>query len=293
MKLIFGDNQFFGINHMSEDKAQVLAERFCTVDAMIRVIDEAYEAGIRDFMFTTHDRVAEICDHFRRFPAQYSDLKLYPAMPYAHKYANLVTDKGILGALIEVLRGSGSGSGALRMVVRAGVGAMQQDPIAMMHLLIDAELQMFRGLCVEAVFLQNIVTDLVFGMGAQDALLDFVQYAKDRHSVDAGFITMNLPALSAALRHAGLQEPLLCASFNKAGYLMNPSKQAYEQTVREGRQRFIAMSVFASGAVPPREASEYVAGFDNIDGVLFGASSKDHIGETVQLFQTQSAPVMA
>lgn len=293
MKLIFGDNQFFGINHMSEDKAQLLAERFCTVDAMIRVIDEAYEAGIRDFMFTTHDRVAEICDHFRRFPAKYSDLKLYPAMPYAHKYANLVTDKGILGALIEVLRGSGSGSGALRMVVRAGMGAMQQDPVAMMHLLVDAELQTFRGLCVEAVFLQNIVTDLLFGMGAQDAMLDFVQYAKDRHGVDAGFITMNLPALSAALRQAGLQEPLLCASFNKAGYLMNPSKQAYEQTVRDGRQRFIAMSVFASGAVPPREASEYVAAFDNIDGVLFGASSKDHIGETVQLFQNQSAAVVA
>lgn len=293
MKLIFGDNQFFGINHMSEDKAQLLAERFCTVNAIIRVIDEAYEAGIRDFMFTTHDRAAEICDHFRRYPARYSELKLYPAMPYAHKYANLVTDKGILGALVEVLRGSGSGSGALRMVVRAGVGAMQQDPIAMMHLLVDAELQTFRGLRVEAVFLQNIVTDLLFGMGAEDALLDFVQYARDRHGVDAGFITMNLSSLSTALRRAGLREPLLCASFNKAGYLMNPSKQAYEQTVRDGNQRFIAMSVFASGAVPAREAAEYVGEFGNIEGVLFGASTREHIGETVELFQEQPAAVVA
>lgn len=292
MNLIFGDNQFFGINHMSEEKAQSLAERFCTVDAIIRVIDEAYEAGIRNFMFTTHDRVAEICDHFRRFPSRYADLKIYPAMPYAHKYANLVTDKGLLGALVEVLRGSGSSS-ALHTVVRAGVGALQQDPLAMMHLLIDAELRTFRGLRVEALFLQNILTDLLLGLGAESALVDFVSYVKDRHGVDAGFITMNLPVLSAALNRAGLHNSLLCASFNKAGYLMNPSKQAYEETVREGKQRFIAMSVFASGAVPVRQAAEYVGAFESIEGVLFGASSKEHIGETVELFQQQSAAVLA
>ena len=27
-KVLFGDNQFFGINHMSQDKAQKLAENF-------------------------------------------------------------------------------------------------------------------------------------------------------------------------------------------------------------------------------------------------------------------------
>jgi hypothetical protein len=56
MKLIFGDNQFFGINHMSEEKAQALSELFAALPSIIRVIDDAYDAGIRDFMFTTHDR---------------------------------------------------------------------------------------------------------------------------------------------------------------------------------------------------------------------------------------------
>jgi len=31
-KVVFGDNQFFGINHMSQDKAQQLAERFHNLD---------------------------------------------------------------------------------------------------------------------------------------------------------------------------------------------------------------------------------------------------------------------
>lgn len=287
MKLIFGDNQFFGINHMSEEKAQALSERFSRLPSIINVIDQAYDAGIRDFMFTTHDRVSEICDHFRRWPQRYQGLRLYPAMPYAHKYANLVADKGILGAVVDVLRGDGSASGTMRAAVRAGMGAFQQDPIAIMRLLIDAELRPFRGLHVEAIFLQNIVTDLLFGLRARQAFLEFAGYARQQHGVDAGFITMNLPALADYLTECGMERPLLCASFNKAGYLMNPSRECCEAAISSGRQRFVAMSVLASGAVPAEEAAAYVEQFDAVEAVLFGASSKEHIEETVRLFQSQ------
>jgi hypothetical protein len=293
MKLIFGDNQFFGINHMSEEKAQALSERFSNLRSIIDVIDHAYNAGIRDFMFTTHDRVGAICDHFRAHPERYKGLRLYPAMPYAHKYANLVADKGIMGALVDVLRGDGSKTGAVRAAMRAGMGAVQQDPIAMMRLLIDAELRAFRGLHVEAVFLQNIVTDLLFGLGAKQAFVEFVAYAGRKYGVDAGFITMNLPSLADYLSGCGIERPLLCASFNKAGYLMNPSRESYEAVVSNRRQRFVAMSVFASGAVPAQEAVDYVRQFDCVEAVLFGASSREHIEETTQLFKSQPALALA
>jgi hypothetical protein len=293
MKLIFGDNQFFGINHMSEEKAQALSERFSQLPSIIKVIDHAYDAGIRDFMFTTHDRVSGICDHIRRWPQRYQGLRLYPAMPYAHKYANLVADKGIMGAVVDVLRGDGSASGALRSAVRAGMGAFQQDPVAIMRLLIDAELRAFRGLRVETIFLQNIVTDLLFGLRARQAFTEFVAYARQRHGVDAGFITMNLPALGEYLAECGIERPLLCASFNKAGYLMNPSRESYEAVVSNPRQRFIAMSVFASGAVPAPEAVEYVERFAGVEAVLFGASSQEHIEQTARLFQLRPAAAVA
>ena len=293
MKMIFGDNQFFGINHMSEEKAQAQSERFSRLESVIRVIDDAYDAGIRDFMFTTHDRASQICDYFRKSPQRYRNLRLYPAMPYAHKYANLVADKGILGAIVEVLRGDGSATGALRAAVQAGRGALLQDPITIMRLLIDAELRTFRGLHVEAIFLQNIVTDLLFGLNARNAFQEFARYARRQHGVDAGFITMNLPALSAYLRESGIERPLICASFNSSGYLMNPSRESYEAVVRNDEQRFVAMSVFASGAVAPARAAEYVHGFPNVEAVLFGASSKAHIEETMRLFQEQPAMAMA
>jgi len=98
-RIILGDNQFFGINHMSEEKGRSLAIRFKDIKAIIRVIDTAYECGVRAFMFNTHDRVEKICDHFRASPGKYADLRIYPSMPYAHKYANAVHEKGLIGAL--------------------------------------------------------------------------------------------------------------------------------------------------------------------------------------------------
>ena len=64
-RLILGDNQFFGINHMSEEKAQLQSERFSDTKAILQVVDAAYDSGIRGFMFTTHDRVRPLCDQFQ------------------------------------------------------------------------------------------------------------------------------------------------------------------------------------------------------------------------------------
>ena len=43
-KVILGDNQFFGINHMSQDKAQQLAEKFHDLKNIINVYDAAIES---------------------------------------------------------------------------------------------------------------------------------------------------------------------------------------------------------------------------------------------------------
>src|ERR1700722_7271657 len=70
-RVLFGDNQFFGINHMSEEKALAQAMKFQNTSAIIDVIDAAHDAGIRVFMCTTHERIAEICDHVRANPDKY------------------------------------------------------------------------------------------------------------------------------------------------------------------------------------------------------------------------------
>ena len=58
-------------------------------------------------MCTTHDRIALVCDHVRADPERYADFVFYPCMPYAHKYANAVTENGMLGAVKRFLPDEG------------------------------------------------------------------------------------------------------------------------------------------------------------------------------------------
>ncbi len=72
---------------------------------------------------------------------------------------------------------------------------------------------------------------------------------------------------------------------------------AYEQVIASGRVRPIAMSVFASGAIPAREALEYVCSQRQIESIVFGASSRGNIRQTKQLtdelWAAEGAPALA
>ena len=63
--IIFGDNQFFGINHMSQEKAQQLSEKFFDTNNIYNVYDIAFDCGIKAVMLNSNDRAKEICNHFR------------------------------------------------------------------------------------------------------------------------------------------------------------------------------------------------------------------------------------
>ena len=257
-RVIFGDNQFFGINHMSEEKAQAQAERFRDTDRIIKVIDKAYDCGIRAFMLNTHDRVASICDHFRSNSRRYSDLQIYPSLPYAHKYANAVNEKGMTGAINEFVFSGRSIGQRLNTVIRGGKSLISKDMIEVMKLLVDAEMWVFRGLNVRTVFLQNIVTDLLLGLRAKQIFVEFANHVQTTYGVDPAFITMNMPLLVSFLEECGISDPIVCTSINKAGYFMSPGVREYEQALQSGRFRAIAMSVLASGAIPAKEAIDYV-----------------------------------
>ena len=247
-RLLFGDNQFFGVNHMSEEKARAQALRFQEISAVIDVLDAAYDEGIRTFMCTTHDRISLVCDHVRAHPDRYPDFIFYPGMPYAHKYANAVTEDGMLGAVKRFL----PDEGLMDAAIRGGTSMAKKDIEGMTTLLIDAEMKMFHGLSTPVIFLQNIVVDLLLGLGFKDAFRIFDEHVKDRYSAEPGFITMNMPALLDVLEGLQIDNPIVCSNINKIGFRMCGGIAAYEAALRERQFRAIAMSVYASGAIPPR-----------------------------------------
>lgn len=282
-RVILGDNQFFGVDHLSDEKARQKEQRFKDTREIIRVIDQAYEVGVRTFMCTTYARIGEVCDHIRQNPGNYTDFKIYPCMPYAHKYANAVTEMGIVGTLKHYTGGNMASS-----IVKGGMAVMQRDAFKVMQLLVDTEMSMFRGLNIEVIFLQNVVTDLFLGLGMYQFFAEFSKYVKEKYGAEAGFITMNLPKLTEALEEVGVTNPIVCASINKIGFRVSGGLEGYEAVLKAKRVRAVAMQVYAAGALRPKEALEYVCGLDGVESILFGASSKDHIEQTYQLIRSYS-----
>jgi hypothetical protein len=278
-RLLFGDNQFFGVNHMSEEKARAQALRFQDLDAVMDVLDSAYGEGVRTFMCTTHDRISLVCDRVRAEPDRYSELTFYPGMPYAHKYANAVTESGMLGAVKRFLPDEGLMDAALR----GGRSLATKDVDGMTTLLIDAEMKMFAGLRTPVIFLQNLVVDLLLGLGFKGAFRVFADHVRERYDAEPGFITMNLPMLLDTLDEVGIENPIVCSNINKIGFRMCGGLEAYEKALRERKFRAIAMSVFASGAIPPEEAIEWVCAQPNLRSIVFGASSGRNIRATREL----------
>jgi len=283
-RILFGDNQFFGVNHMSEEKARAQAMRFQDTAAVIEVLEDVYAEGIRTFMCTTHERIAEVCDHFRARREQYPDFKFYPCMPYAHKYANAAAELGVLGAVRSFLP-EGNAFGAL---VKGGLSLARKDVEGLATMLIDAEMKMFAGLPTPIVFLQNVATDFLLGLGFDEAFRIFADHIRARYDAEPGFITMNAPRLAARLQKVGIDKPIICANINKIGFRMCGGMEAYEQLIAAGNCRLIAMSVFASGALPAQEALEYVCRRP-IQSIVFGASSRRNIAQTKRLIDELSA----
>lgn len=278
-RLLFGDNQFFGVNHMSEEKARAQLMRFQDIQAVIEVLDTAYEEGIKSFMCTTHDRIAFVCDHMRADPDRYKDFLFYPCMPYAHKYANAMTEHGMLGAVKRFL----PDEGLLDAALRGGMSLAKKDIEGVTTLLIDAEMKMFHGLRTPVIFLQNVVVDLLLGLKFKDAFRIFANHVKARYNAEPGFITMNMPMLLDVLDEVGIENPIVCSNINKIGFRMCGGFDAYERALKERKFRAIAMSVFASGAIPPAEAIEWVCNQPNIESIVFGASSRGNIKGTKEL----------
>ena len=231
-------------------------------------------------MCTTHDRIANICDHIRAHPDRYDGFKIYPCMPYAHKYANAVTELGIMGTIKQYVPGNIFGTFA-----KVGLAFLNNDFSKLMQILIDAEMKMFKGINTPVIFIQNVLVDMILGLKMYDVFKEYDEYIRKKYHAEPGYITMNMPALLDALESVGIENPIICASINKIGFRMSGGLEANENCLKNRKFRPIAMQVLAAGALRPKEAIEYLGRFPKIQSVLFGASSKNHIQETKELIE--------
>ena len=282
-KVILGDNQFFGINHRSQEKAEEMLKRFGNIDNIFEVYDNAFDCGVKAVMLNSNDKAVAICDRFRANKSKYGDIAWYPSIPYAYKYANMVNELGIFPAINEVLFKGNTTSGVFSMIGKGATAVLTKDAMKMMEMLIDVEYKMFRDLNVKVFFLQNIITDLLLGYNIKDVFEHFAEYIRKKYKVTPGFVTLNMPYLKGKLEEWGIEDVVICSSINAAGFNMHPSKEEYEKVIAANdpsKYQLMAMNVLASGSITVQQSFDYINSL-NLQSVVFGASSKGHIQSTV------------
>jgi len=278
-KAILGDNQFLGVNHTDQAKAAELYKRFSEPDAILEVLAAAYDAGVRDFMFTTHDRYEPVFDEIRRsnlFPNMYYT----PCMPYAHKYWNQLSKKGAPSVLASTLFQAN-----WLNLIPAGIGLLFGSMRGVIQLGTQIETLMCKGLPLRGIFLQNAAVDLLMAMNQYKVLEDFAAVVSRRAGVVPGFITMNHPkAVEVLCDGIGLERPWICSNYNIGGFRTNPGQTQSEASFASGRSQNIAMSVLSSSKASATEALSYVVermSGGGIDAVLFGSSNAQNIRSNV------------
>ncbi len=264
MKIILGDNQFFGINHFDLEKGASIKKKFDSEEKIVSFIFEALALGMDGFMINSNDEGYKIISK-ETFPYQ---KEIHYSIPYAHKYANLVNEEGMMSLLSHVVKNtsmiSNLKSGA-RLVISRNLKNLV--PLA-----VDLEVpkQLAKG---SHIYLQNIMTDLVLGLGRYDLIEQFIVSVR-KSGYKPGIVTLNPIKLHKVISELGIDQKdlIICFNINDSGFNVFPNKQEVENFAKATHTfQKMGMSIFASGAGNIPQSIKYIKSL-NLDYVVFGTS---------------------
>ena len=283
--IILGHNQFIGVDHLSQDRARNRTERFGDIQKILDVVKSFYELGGTGMMLSTHPKAMTIMEAIGSEAELSKNLNLYPLIPYAQGYVRKANEMGVVGMLKDALEPASTAM-KFKILLKGGVSLLRKDFLKVLSTLIDVEMLPFKGFNVRAVFLHNVLTDLALSLKGQSIFEFYIDYIKDNYGAVPAFGTMNFARLVESFDGWGIKKPLIMASFNKAGFQMNPSREECEKCLREHDVDVLAMSTLAAGYLKPKEAYGYLFSLPNIESVVVGVSTKEHAEETFGIIQS-------
>jgi len=282
-RLILGHNQFFGVNHLSSAKGVSTERFFSRTENVISLVRAAYRANVTGLMLSTHERARGIAEAIRNDSELAAGLHLHILLPYMAKYVRMANERGPIAMLEDTLKQASWGE-RLAIGLKAGIGLVKKDLLTTLEALIKIELLPFKGLNIQSVFLHNSLTDMVTALRAKDVVQFFVENIAEEHGACAAFCTLSAGVSLTYFKDIGLENPVIMAPFNPAGFQMNPSRERCEQLLHEYPCHMVAMSVLAAGYVKPEAAAAYLSSLKGIDSIIFGASSAGHVKELSEAF---------
>lgn len=136
---------------------------------------------------------------------------------------------------------------------------------------------------IRAVFLHEVVTDLVVSFQASGVFDSFTRHVRSRYNAIPGFVTHNLRRLVKFAEDSGipLKDVTIMSPFNSAGFQMNPSKESCESCLPKlTNSSVVAMSILAGGYLTLEDVVNYLRKLHYLSGVVVGVSSEEHAHQT-------------
>lgn len=281
MKLILGDNQFFGINHFDIQKGERTKELFNSDVSIIEFIHQSIEIGLDGFMINSNETGYRIIENI-------SDsvfCEVHYSIPYPHKFATIVNENG----MFELLRYLVKRSSPKRLFLALPLFLSSFDLKRIVPLIVDLELpkNLPKG---SHVYLQNIVTDLLIGIKRFDLIEAFCK-SVIKMGYKPGLITLNPTLLDKALEslNRNFQSDLIvCFNINNSGFNVFPSKEEVESLIfKNSIYKKMGMSVLASGGTTNfQDALNYIKKLP-LDYVVFGSSRIGNVRSNYNYFKSR------
>ncbi|MCC6277757.1 MAG: hypothetical protein IT289_07585 [Oligoflexia bacterium] len=278
--IILGHNPFFGIDHLSAQRGNEKSQRFEDVGKIIEVLKHSHSLGARGMMMSTHPRAQSVSKAILEDSVLSSSWRVYPLVPYIQKYVRGSNEKGLGNLLVETLSQATLGQ-KLGLLLRGGKGLITKDLKQLVELLVDIEMLPFQKLNLGAIFLHDVVTDLVFNLGLDNAFEYFRDHVQKKYGVPAAFVTKNLPAIHRKFKANGWLDSPIMASLNSVGFYVNPSIEACQEALFDPNLNFVAMNSLASGHLSPDDAYKFLARYPALRSVVVGVSRKESATQTI------------
>ena len=269
MKLILGDNQFFGVNHADLNKAAMTRELFSSNDSITDFIKESLDIGLDGFMINSNDLGFKVVE---RFDFKNQNAECHYSIPYPHKYAGIVNDSGMIALVSLVLNQLRLGDMLSVMKFIFTFNAAHLLPIIVR---MEIPKSLPKG---SVIYLQNVVTDLTMGLNNGDKILSaYIQVVRSMGYIP-GLITLNPTNLIEVIKKSHSKDELiLCFNINYSGFNVFPSVSKVEEAILDAKNntnwKLMGMSVFSSGSkgISITESINYIKSL-RLDYVVFGSS---------------------
>ena len=281
MKLILGDNQFFGVNHADLKKAAMTRELFSTHERINNFIKKSLSIGLNGFMINSNDLGFKVVEGF---DFKNKTAECHYSIPYPHKYAGIVNDSGMIALISLVLKQL-----KFRDVFSVLKFALSFNAAHLLPIILRMEIpkSLPKG---SVVYLQNVVTDLTMGLKNGDKILSRYINSVTSMGYKPGLITLNPVHLMEVLKKNHTEdEVFLCFNINYSGFNVFPSVSKVEEAIADTKVgtnwKLMGMSIFSSGSrgVSIEQSIEYVKSL-RLDYVVFGSSNLSNIEKNVIQF---------